>query len=117
MNRIMLIGVLVLCFAVTAEAQTRFGWQQEDAPTNPQNWIYRVYYDVGPALMGSVTCTAIGTTQVWDCTGYALEPTVWATAHMTAESTSGESLPSNVITYAIILPTIPPPPKFFRRIP
>lgn len=98
-------------------AQTHFAWQQE-YHGNPQGLTYRLYFDVGPLLMGSVTCTGpLPTTpETYDCAGLAQEPTTWATVYLTAEDQTGESLPSNVITFALPIQSVPSAPKHFRKV-
>lgn len=107
-----LVGVLITLCSVTAFAQTRLGWQQE-ASENPQGWTYRAYFDVGPALVGSVSCVPADAV-TYDCAGTTYPPGVWTTAYVTAENMWGESLPSNVITFQIPLPVIPAAPKNLR---
>ena len=107
--------VIATLFSVPASAQTRFAWQQE-ADENPQGWTYRAYFDIGPALVGTITCLPADAV-TYDCTGTAHPPGVWTTAYITGENVWGESLPSNVITFHLPLPVIPSAPKAFRRVP
>lgn len=108
------LGVLLTLASVPASAQTRFAWQQE-AEINPQGWTYRAYFDIGPALVGTITClqAEAGT---YDCTGTTHPPGTWTTVYLTVENVWGESLPSEVITFQVPLPVIPSAPKNLRRI-
>lgn len=114
MTRLRCVLLLAVLLAPRLSAQT-VSWQQ-DAPVNPSDWTYRLYFDVGPALVTGVVCT--GTPPEFDCTAPFQPLPGWTVAYMTAENPTGESLPSNPIysSTPIELP-IAAAPKNLRLVP
>lgn len=116
------LAVVMTLISVTAQAQTRFAWQQEFS-SDPSGLLYRVYFltDDRQSLAASVVTQTVcsGVPPTFDCTGIALPPPVWGWAYMTAQLGDYETVWSNVIPYvAPPINQIPvPAPKNFRMVP